>query len=58
LVFTWRGTAHKEGDTTFFRIKISWRGRTTGAVLDDLRRATSADPTTVVLGQISLRKKL
>jgi len=24
LVFTWRGTAHQEGDTTFFRSKISW----------------------------------
>jgi hypothetical protein len=24
LVFTWRGAAHQEGDTTFFRSKISW----------------------------------
>jgi len=35
LVFTWRGTAHQEGGTTFFRSKISWRGRTATAALDD-----------------------
>jgi hypothetical protein len=27
LVFTWRSAAHQEGDTTFFRSKISRRGR-------------------------------
>jgi hypothetical protein len=35
LVFTWRGAAHHEGDTTFFRSKISWRGRTATMTLDD-----------------------
>jgi len=35
LAFARRGTAHQEGDATFFRIKISWRGRTTTAALND-----------------------
>jgi hypothetical protein len=35
LVFTWCGAAHQEGDTTFFRSKISWRGRTATMTLDD-----------------------
>ena len=35
LAFTWRGAAHQEGDTTFFRSKISWRGRTATMVVND-----------------------
>jgi hypothetical protein len=35
LVFTWRGAAYQEGEVTFFRGKISWRGRTATAALDD-----------------------
>jgi hypothetical protein len=35
LVFTWRGTAHQEGGTTFFGSKISWRGRTATTALND-----------------------
>jgi hypothetical protein len=29
LTLAWRGTAYQEGGTTFFRSKISWRGRPT-----------------------------
>jgi hypothetical protein len=35
LVFTWCGASHQEGDTPFFRSKISWRGRTATMTLDD-----------------------